>query len=116
MRVDSTPYRVVERMSLAEGAAFVAALSRYLSSPEGNLAREMGEPLEVRAEVANDSVTVLLSDGAYRAAAERFDPVPLAGFAPADRATRAPVVFGGARIPAWGAAEAEIVLRAIGSR
>ena len=116
MLSNPAPYLVVQRMSLAEGAAFVAALSRYLSSPDGAHARTLADPVEVRAEVGADSVIVLLSSSAYRAAIERFDPVPVAGEAPADRVAKAPLVFGDERIPAWGAAEAEVALRAMASR
>ena len=45
-------------MALAEGAAFVAALSRYLNSPEWFAVR-LGDPVEVRAVVADGSVRFL---------------------------------------------------------
>ena len=68
--------RVVEYRNSDEAAAFIAALSRVLSSPIGVGHLDTSIPVEVLAHVAADSVTVYSSESAADAANRAFSPVP----------------------------------------
>ena len=72
----SDEFHVLEFEHHDEAAAFVAALSRFVSSPAHD--RVEKEPLEVwaRSPVHRESVKLFLSDGALAAANAAFSPLP----------------------------------------
>lgn len=62
----------------AEGAAFVAALSRFLSSPAGSSYIARADTLEVRSHaLPGGGLQLYLSDSALEAASVAFSPVPV---------------------------------------
>ena len=81
-------YHVVLFDRVEEAAAFVAALSRFLSSPEGTSA-SIPRPIEVWAIVlANDGgAEVYLSDGAFAATVAGLAPPVTAGVRDAHEVT-----------------------------
>lgn len=61
-----------------EGAAFVAALSRFLSSPAGSSYLSRSDPVEVRNHSSlTGELELYLSDSALAAATAAFSPVPV---------------------------------------
>ena len=69
-------YRAIEYRKTDEASAFIAALSRVLSSPSGVGHLDTSIPVEVLAHVASDGVTVYSSESAADAAIRAFSPVP----------------------------------------
>ena len=63
-----------------EAAAFIAALSRFLSYPQGQTYRTQETQLEVWSHKATgeDGVTIYLSESALEATSADFAPVPVA--------------------------------------
>lgn len=98
-------YHSITFESIAEAAAFIAALSRVLNSPRSSL--NTG-PVEIWFSFSAPRVLVYLSDAAKNAAARAFAPLPptracnRADFAPATR-----LILDSDHLPAWGSQEAE---------
>lgn len=98
-------YHSITFESIAEGAAFVAALSRVFNSPRTN---PNTAAIEVWSSFSAPRVHIYLSDAAKNAAARTFAPFPptracnRADFAPAAR-----VILRSDHLPAWGSEEAE---------
>lgn len=60
-----------------EAEAFVAAFSRFLSSPMGSSVPADFASLEVWSTIPGEGVTLFLDDGAFRVATEAFTQVPV---------------------------------------
>jgi hypothetical protein len=102
-------FHVMEFVHHDEAAAFVAALSRFLNSPNAPRAAKKKSPIEVwaRSPVASEGVVLFLSDAAQAAAEKAFSPVPSARTV--KRAALPDdcfLIIEGGVTPAWGAAEA----------
>ncbi|MDQ6886006.1 MAG: hypothetical protein M3068_01795 [Gemmatimonadota bacterium] len=71
---------------LDDAAAFVAALSRYLTSPLGRIHERDAAPSEIWADVGegDGGIVLYLSDGARAATARGFAPAPLSGHTAAE--------------------------------
>jgi hypothetical protein len=104
-----------------EAAAFVAALSRFLNSPDAPRAGKpksksksksksrLKSPIEVwaRSPVAAEGVVLFLSDAAQSAADKAFSPVPIGRIIKrASLPDECFLIIEGGVTPAWGAAEA----------
>ncbi|GAC1417791.1 MAG: hypothetical protein NVSMB53_16810 [Gemmatimonadaceae bacterium] len=92
-----------------EAAAFVAALSRFLHSPESDASAPRRSSVEVwaRSPVASEGVLLFLSDAALRAAEAAFSPVPVARTIKRESLPdESFLIIEGGVTPAWGAAEA----------
>jgi hypothetical protein len=105
----NTEFQVMEFARHEEAAAFVAALSRFLNSPQGSRYAGREAVAEVWAESPEQgkAVHLFLSEGALVAAEAAFSPVrteravtrealPVASF----------LVIEGGKTPSWGAADA----------
>jgi hypothetical protein len=110
-------YHLIRFSSRTASAAFIAALSRFLDSSGGS--GYLGSPGQ--AEVWIDArtffawVDLYLNRAALAAAESAFAPVPISGAIPGVAlADRCVLLIGGRRSPAWGMAEAERLLAAIG--
>jgi hypothetical protein len=102
-------FHVMEFVHHDEAAAFVAALSRFLNSPDAPRARKKKSPIEVwaRSPVASEGVVLFLSDGAQAAADKAFSPVPIGRtIKRASLPDESFLIIEGGVTPAWGAAEA----------
>ena len=93
-----------------EAAAFVAALSRFLNSPQGSPYRLSSAAVEVWGHAATtpDRLEIYLSDCVLAAATAAFAPVPLA--ATQHTATLPPDsarILSVSQIPAWGLTDAQ---------
>jgi hypothetical protein len=103
-------YHLVRFSGRTASAAFLAALSRFLDSPDGSGFLEPPEPAEVwiDARILRTFVDVYLSASALLAARAAFAPVPVSGTVPGVAlADGCVLVIGAGRSPAWGMAEAE---------
>ena len=69
-------YRAIQYRKTDEASAFIAALSRFLSSPSGVGHTDTSIPVKVLAHVASDSMTMYSSESAADAAIRAFSPVP----------------------------------------
>ncbi len=102
-------FHVIEFAHHDEAAAFVAALSRYMNSPKGVVAKHGAGTVEVwaRSPVKSEAVKLFLSDSALEQADAAFSPVPVARTV---RREKLPdesfLIIEGGVTPAWGAAEA----------
>jgi hypothetical protein len=103
-------FHVLEFDRREEAAAFVAALSRVLNSPRGDI--YAGELVEVWADTASkEGVTLFLSEAALRATDAAFSPVRVSRRVSAESASRGHrLIIKGVETPAWGLAEAELQL------
>ena len=98
-------YHAVRFDDRQEAAAFVAALSRYISSPNWRGGSE--NRTEVRLESEGEGITFWLSEPAFAAAREAFAPVPATGEVRSlEQLTNSRVVLT-ERSGAWGITEAE---------
>jgi hypothetical protein len=91
-----------------EAAAFVAALSRFLNSPDAPRGGKKKSPIEVwaRSPVAAEGVVLFLSDAAQAAADKAFS-VPIGRIIKrASLPDECFLIIEGGVTPAWGAAEA----------
>jgi hypothetical protein len=107
--VPNDQYHVVKFDDPSEAAAFVAALSRFLSSPRGTTETAASGVIEVWAPSAKTAEVeeLYLSDGALSAAIAGFGQVPLAGVRRGDAlSSDCGLMIGGDRPPAWGVDEA----------
>jgi hypothetical protein len=102
-------FHVMEFVHHDEAAAFVAALSRFLNSPDAARGTKKKSPIEVwaRSPVASEGVVLFLSDAAQLAAEKAFSPVPTAKtIKRASLPDECFLIIEGGVTPAWGAAEA----------
>jgi hypothetical protein len=110
-------FHVMEFVHHDEAAAFVAALSRFLNSPDAPRAAKpkskskskSKSPIEVwaRSPVASEGVVLFLSDAAQTAADKAFSPVPIGRtIKRASLPDECFLIIEGGVTPAWGAAEA----------
>lgn len=108
-------FHVMEFVHHDEAAAFVAALSRFLNSPDAPRAgkpkakAKSKAPIEVwaRSPVASEGVVLFLSDAAQAAADKAFSPVPIGRIVKrASLPDECFLIIEGGVTPAWGAAEA----------
>jgi hypothetical protein len=107
---DALQFHIVDFNRRDEAAAFVAALSRVLSSPRGD--SYAASRVEVWADVAStDRIRLFLSDGAFAIADSAFSPVPVTGTATGDPGAHGHrLIIKGGETPAWGLAEANLRL------
>lgn len=106
-------FHVMEFVHHDEAAAFVAALSRFLNSPDaprgGKPKAKSKAPIEVwaRSPVASEGVVLFLSDAAQTAADKAFSPIPIGRtIKRASLPDECFLIIEGGVTPAWGAAEA----------
>ena len=108
-------FHVMEFVHHDEAAAFVAALSRFLNSPDAPRAgkrtakSKAKSPIEVwaRSPVASEGVVLFLSNAAQAAADKAFSPVPIGRtIKRASLPDECFLIIEGGVTPAWGAAEA----------
>jgi hypothetical protein len=104
-------FHVMEFVHHDEAAAFVAALSRFLNSPDAPRAGKpkSKSPIEVwaRSPVASEGVVLFLSDAAQSAADKAFSPVPIGRtIKRASLPDECFLIIEGGVTPAWGTAEA----------
>jgi len=102
-------FHVMEFVHHDEAAAFVAALSRFLNSPDAPRAGKKKSPIEVwaRSPVASEGVALFLSDAAQTAADKAFSPVPVGRIIKrASLPDECFLIIEGGVTPPWGAAEA----------
>lgn len=108
-------FHVMEFVHHDEAAAFVAALSRFLNSPDAPRAgkpkakSKSKSPIEVwaRSPVASEGVVLFLSDAAQTAADKAFSPVPVGRtIKRASLPDESFLIIEGGVTPSWGAAEA----------
>jgi hypothetical protein len=71
-------HRVVDFARVDEAAAFIAALARYVASPQGEPFQKEGERIEVSAllDLVTARVAVFVSASAWRAATAAFKSLP----------------------------------------
>src|SRR5689334_17916048 len=79
LNANFTHIHVVLFDGLEEAAAFVAALSRYLSSPARPVPAAASAVVWAKVRPGNEGVEVYLSDGALAATATGFAPPPPSG-------------------------------------
>jgi hypothetical protein len=106
-------YHIIVFDRSIDAAAFVAALSRFLNSPEGSSYHEHQRPMEVwgRPPARGGTIKIYLSDAALEAALARFAPVPVGDVLGAQELPGdCMLILGGREIPSWGLAEAQRVL------
>jgi hypothetical protein len=99
--------------STDEAAAFIAALSRALNSPERVAAARTAGSVEVwiDRDPSQTAAVVYLSDAALDAAVAAFPPVPVQTGVSKDRLpARCRQVIGGGQHPSWGMAEVQRLL------
>jgi hypothetical protein len=112
MPTNSPPkkFHVMEFAHHDEAAAFVAALSRLVDSPQaGSPLSARHSPVEVwaRSAVATEGVRLFLSDNALKVAKEAFSPVPIVRtIKRASLPDDSFLIIQGGVSPAWGVAEA----------
>jgi hypothetical protein len=102
-------FHVMEFVHHDEAAAFVAALSRFLNSPDAPKAGKRKSPIEVwaRSPVASEGVLLFLSDAAQTAAEKAFSPAPIGRIIKrASLPDESFLIIEGGVTPAWGTAEA----------
>ena len=102
-------FHVMEFAHHDEAAAFVAALSRFLNSPDAPRGGKKKTPIEVwaRSPVASEGVLLFLSDAAQSAAEEAFSPVPIGRIIKrASLPDESFLIIERGVTPSWGAAEA----------
>jgi hypothetical protein len=102
-------YHIIAFDRSVNAAAFVAALSRFINSPEGSSYQARPSAIEVWGHtLANDEkVEIYLSDAALEAATARFAPVPVISSLGAHELPEdCLLIFGGREIPSLGLAEA----------
>jgi hypothetical protein len=102
-------FHVMEFVHHDEAAAFVAALSRFLNSPDAPRGGKKKSPIEVwaRSPVAAEGVVLFLSNAAQTAADKAFSPVPVARIIKrASLPDECFLIIEGGVTPSWGAAEA----------
>lgn len=91
-----------------EGVAFVAALSRFLSSPAGAPHLSRPDAVEVRSHRAGGGqLELYLSAPALEAAIAAFSPVPAAEAVLSDALPKACELLIQGSAPAWGLDEAQ---------
>jgi hypothetical protein len=109
MNSDARRYHLIALGDLDEASAFVAALSRFLSSPGGAEYLDPPRAVEVWSRVVPErgTVNIYLSDRALEAASAAFAPVAVVTTSAADLLSPEPrLLFSGDRAPAWGLTEA----------
>ena len=102
-------FHVMEFVHHDEAAAFVAALSRFLNSPDAPRGGKKKSPIEVwaRSPVASEGVVLFLSDAAQTAADKAFPPGAIGRIIKrASLPDECFLIIEGGVTPAWGAAEA----------
>jgi hypothetical protein len=107
---DALQFHVLEFDRRDEAAAFVAALSRVLNSPQGDT--YAAESVEVWADTGSTGrVRLFLSASALRAAEVAFPPVMVGDSVSSETASRGHrLIIRGGETPAWGIADAELQL------
>ncbi len=110
-----TPFHPVRFASTDEAAAFIAALSRALNSPERVGAAKATGSVEVWIDRGPaQSAVVYLSDAALDAAVAAFPPVPVQTAVSNDLLpARCRQVIGGGQHPSWGIAEVQRLLASL---
>jgi hypothetical protein len=101
----SDEFHVLEFEHHDEAAAFVAALSRYLSSP-ANVGQQKSSEVWARSPVHRESVKLFLSDGALAAATAAFSPLPSHKIVSRQSLPDESFLIIGDNTAAWGADEA----------
>ena len=102
-------FHVMEFVHHDEAAAFVAALSRFLNSPDAPRGGKKKSPIEVwaRSPVASEGVVLFLSDAAQIAADKAFSPASVGRtIKRASLPDESFLIIEGGVTPAWAAAEA----------
>ena len=101
-------FHVMEFAHHDEAAAFVAALSRLLDSPDASPSgRQSGVEVWARSAVATEGVRLFLSDSALAAAKRSFSPVPIVRTVKrASLPDDSFLIIQGRVSPAWGVSEA----------
>jgi hypothetical protein len=69
-------YHLLSFDRAVEASAFMAAFSRFLTSPSGTIVISDDEPIEVWSAPRVDGARLFLSAGAYRVAKAAFSPIP----------------------------------------
>ena len=116
MTAATVEFHLVRFSGRTASAAFVAALSRYLDSPDGSVYLEPPEPAEVwiDARICARLGGRLPQRKRPRAARAAFAPVPVSGTVPGVAlADGCILLIGSGRSPAWGMAEVERLLATI---
>jgi hypothetical protein len=91
-----------------EGAAFVAALSRFLSSPAGSPYLTRSDVVEVRSHPSpGDGLELYLSDSAWDAARAAFSPLPVSEALPSAALPEACTLIIHGTVSPWGISEAQ---------
>jgi N-acetylglutamate synthase-like GNAT family acetyltransferase len=104
-------FHVMEFAHHDEAAAFVAALSRFLESPDSGRGPGSGVEVWARSPVSSEGVRLFLSDEALAAAQTAFSPVPVRRTVRGDSLPdESFLIIEGGVTPAWGAAEASAKL------
>ena len=92
-----------------EGIAFVAALSRFLSSPAGAPYLSRADVVEVRGHaIGGEQLELYLSTPALDAAMAAFSPLPASEAVWSDALPKACVLLIQGSVPAWGVDDAQI--------
>jgi hypothetical protein len=105
---DKIIYHCISFADRTEGAAFVAALSRFLSSPKGASYLEQANVVEVRSRTRADAqLELYLSTSAFAAAVEAFSPVPSSQIVSPDTLPEDCVAVISRSVSAWGLEEAQ---------
>jgi hypothetical protein len=104
-------YHVLAFAHDEQAAAFVAALSRLLSSPQGNVHPARAGAVQVwwHRQGSEGSLLIFLSEAALQAASSGFAPLPVAGSLSGEVLPEGSALLfdGHERIPAWGLQEAQ---------
>jgi hypothetical protein len=110
MPAGGASHSALEPLALEEAAAFVAVLSRVLSSPKGASYRD--RVIEVWYARHEAAIDLYLSAAALEAAQVAFDPVAVRGAChPKTFTAHARLLFDHSSVPAWGADDARRALR-----
>jgi hypothetical protein len=115
MTTESRPreFHTMEFSHHDAAAAFVAALSRFLDSPKGDVFARPRSSVEVwaRSAVGSEAVRLFLSDKALEMAEAAFSPVPVTKVVSrASLPAESFLIIEGGVTPAWGVEEASAKL------
>jgi hypothetical protein len=108
--VPEADYHGISFRDVQEAAAFLAALSRFLNTPDGS-----GDlhAVEIWGQSADDAITLFLNDETFNATAGAFGQPPSAEtYSGVSMPDDGVLLIGGGSISAWGVEEAEAFLRA----